>query len=100
MTKGDGFYQDGSFIQHNTIPYTGSYGNVLISGVGKILAITQNSSYAMAPEVIQQFVENVEQAFIPLIYQGEMLPTVNGRSISRSPAKTKTAMARPRFIIY
>lgn len=89
VTKGDGFYQDGSFIQHNTIPYTGSYGNVLISGVGKILAITQNSSYAMAPEVIQQFVENVEQAFIPLIYQGEMLPTVNGRSISRYPAKTK-----------
>lgn len=90
VTKGDGFYQDGSFIQHNNIPYTGSYGNVLIKGVGQILAITQGSTYEMAPTVVQAFVENVERAFLPLIYQGEMLPTVNGRSISRAPAKTKS----------
>lgn len=90
VEKGDGFYQDGSFIQHGNIPYTGSYGNVLISGVGKILAITSDSLYALATEKVNAFVENVQRAFIPLIYQGEMLPTVNGRSISRPPAKTKT----------
>lgn len=90
VTKGDGFYADGSFIQHNTIPYTGSYGNVLVKGVGQILSITQDSEFEMAPEVIQAFVENVERAFLPLIYQGEMLPGVNGRSISRAPSKTKT----------
>lgn len=89
VEKGDGFYRDGSFIQHNDIPYTGSYGNVLISGVGKILAITNDSPYALATEKVNAFVETVEQAFIPLIYDGEMLPTVNGRSISRPPAKTK-----------
>ena len=89
VTKGDGFYKDGSFIQHNTIPYTGSYGNVLIKGVGQILAITQGSSFEMNSAVIQAFVENVDQAFLPLIYQGEMLPLVNGRSISRAPARTK-----------
>lgn len=89
VTKGDGFYQDGSFIQHNNIPYTGSYGNVLMKGVGQILAITKDSQFEMEPEIVQSFVENVDRAFIPLIYQGEMLPTVNGRSISRAPAKTK-----------
>jgi hyaluronate lyase len=89
VTKGDGFYQDGSFIQHNNIPYTGSYGNVLMKGVGQILAITKDSSFEMAPEIVNSFVENVDRAFIPLIYKGEMLPTVNGRSISRAPAKTK-----------
>ncbi|MCA5014476.1 MULTISPECIES: polysaccharide lyase 8 family protein [unclassified Enterococcus] len=89
VTKGDGFYKDGSFIQHSNIPYTGSYGNVLIKGVGQILAITKESSFEMAPEIVNEFVENVDRAFLPLIYKGEMLPTVNGRSISRAPAKTK-----------
>ena len=92
VTKRDGFYKDGSFIQHNTIPYTGSYGNVLIKGVGQILAITQGSSFEMNSAVIQAFVENVDQAFLPLIYQGEMLPLVNGRSISRAPARTKSRL--------
>ncbi|MGL4694473.1 polysaccharide lyase 8 family protein [Enterococcus larvae] len=89
VSKGDGFYEDGSFIQHNNIPYTGSYGNVLIKGVGQILSITQGSEFEMAPEVTASFVENVERAFFPLVYQGEMLPGVNGRSISRAPSKTK-----------
>ncbi|WP_256924835.1 polysaccharide lyase 8 family protein [Candidatus Enterococcus mansonii] len=89
VTKGDGFYQDGSFIQHNNIPYTGSYGNVLMKGVGQILAITKDSKFEMAPDIVHSFVESVDRAFIPLIYQGEMMPLVNGRSISRAPAKTK-----------
>lgn len=89
VAKGDGFYQDGSFIQHNDIPYTGSYGNVLIKGVGQILAITKESKFEMAPEIVESFVQNVNRAFLPLIYQGEMMPLVNGRSISRAPAKNK-----------
>nr|WP_283770624.1 polysaccharide lyase 8 family protein [Enterococcus lactis] len=89
VTSGDGFYADGSFIQHNDIPYTGSYGNVLIKGVGQIFTIVDGTSYAAASDDIHAFVENVEKAFIPLIYQGEMLPMVNGRAISRAPSKTK-----------
>lgn len=88
-TSGDGFYADGSFIQHNDIPYTGSYGNVLIKGVGQIFTIVDGTSYTAASDAIHAFVENVEKAFIPLIYQGEMLPMVNGRAISRAPSKTK-----------
>ena len=30
VTSGDGFYKDGSFIQHTSIPYNGSYGFVLL----------------------------------------------------------------------
>ncbi|WP_279450818.1 hypothetical protein [Aeromonas hydrophila] len=32
VTSNDGFYSDGSFIQHKDIPYTGTYGNVLLEG--------------------------------------------------------------------
>lgn len=100
VTKGDGFYQDGSFIQHNNIPYTGSYGNVLVKGVGQILAITADSSFQMDATLVTEFVENVDRAFLPLIYKGEMLPTVNGRSISRAPAVGKQATAQLPCIIY
>lgn len=89
VTKGDGFYPDGSFIQHNNIPYTGSYGNVLVKGVGQILATTKDSSFEMDSQTVSNFVSTVEQSFIPLIYQGTMLPGVNGRSISRAPKDTQ-----------
>ncbi len=89
VTKGDGFYPDGSFIQHNNIPYTGSYGNVLVKGVGQILAITKGSGFEMDSQTVSKFVSTVEQSFIPLIYQGAMLPGVNGRSISRAPKDTQ-----------
>jgi len=44
----------------------------------------------MDATLVTEFVENVDRAFLPLIYKGEMLPTVNGRSISRAPAVGKT----------
>mgnify|MGYP002768972887 CR=1 FL=1 len=89
VTKGDGFYPDGSFIQHNNIPYTGSYGNVLVKGVGQILATTKGSLFEMDSQTVSNFVSTVEQSFLPLIYQGTMLPGVNGRSISRAPKETQ-----------
>ena len=61
-----------------------------MKGVGQILAITADSSFQMDATLVTEFVENVDRAFLPLIYKGEMLPTVNGRSISRAPAVGKT----------
>lgn len=90
VTKGDGFYPDGSFIQHNDIPYTGSYGNVLIKGVGKIFSLVKDTSWETDQMTVNDFVQNVEKAFIPLLVNGEMMPMVNGRSISRAPTETKT----------
>ncbi|MHC5228589.1 polysaccharide lyase family 8 super-sandwich domain-containing protein [Enterococcus sp. LJL99] len=89
VSSGDGFYEDGSFIQHYDIPYNGSYGNVLVKGVGKIFSIVADTPWQLETELIDQFVTNVENAFIPLVVNGETMPMVNGRSISRAPAGTK-----------
>lgn len=89
VNSGDGFYLDGSFIQHNDIPYTGSYGNVLIKGVGKIFSVVSETEWEAPETTIKEFVQNVDKAFIPLLVNGEMMPMVNGRSISRAPAATK-----------
>lgn len=89
VAKGDGFYADGSFIQHNDIPYSGSYGNVLIKGVGKLFSIVAGTRWQPAAQTQTDFVETVKKAFIPLIVNGETMSFVNGRSIARAPASTK-----------
>lgn len=39
VTSGDGFYADGSFIQHDYIAYTGQYGVVALRGIAQALAL-------------------------------------------------------------
>src|SRR5699024_1823250 len=39
VDEGNGFYEDGSFIQHSTIGYTGTYGLVLLSGLSTLFAL-------------------------------------------------------------
>ncbi|GAX47138.1 polysaccharide lyase 8 family protein [Pseudolactococcus reticulitermitis] len=90
VTSGDGFYADGSFIQHKDIPYTGSYGNVLIKGIGQILSLTKGTVFEMDAQTVDDFVGTVTTSFLPLINQGAMVPGVNGRSISRAPTLTQT----------
>lgn len=92
VTEGDGFYQDGSFIQHYDIPYTGAYGNSLVKGVGDILSIVDQTNWQLAEENITQFVTNVQDAFLPIVVNGETMSFVNGRSITRSPSEKKQGM--------
>src|SRR5690606_12067097 len=39
VTSGDGFYVDGSFIQHNNISYNGGYGLSLLEVVSQLMAL-------------------------------------------------------------
>jgi len=88
VQQGDGFYKDGSFIQHGNFPYTGTYGNVLLNGVGKILSMVSNSPWEVDEATLSMSML-VQKSFIPLITKGEMMPMVNGRGISRAPADSK-----------
>ncbi|XP_048007632.1 hyaluronate lyase-like isoform X2 [Leguminivora glycinivorella] len=89
VTKFDGFYKDGSYIEHDDIPYTGSYGNELVKKLGDILVITQGTEFEITSSQIKPFVECVERAFLPLIYRGETIAPVNGRAVSRQPSTTE-----------
>lgn len=89
VKSGDGFYADGSFIQHSNIPYSGSYGSVLVKGVGKIFSIVSDTRWEAAESIRAQFVQTVKDAFLPLVVNGETMSFVNGRSIARAPAATK-----------
>lgn len=85
VTSGDGLYKDGSVIQHTKHAYTGSYGNELLKGVGKISSIISGTDFEIVDPRIQNVYETVLNGYIPLMHKGQMMSMVNGRSISRAP---------------
>ncbi|MET8567656.1 polysaccharide lyase 8 family protein [Streptomyces sp. NPDC004783] len=84
VTSGDGFYADGSFIQHRNVPYIGGYGAVLHDGVGRLMALLRGSSWAVGGPDAQLFLDTVDRAVAPFIYNGLMMDNVSSRGISRA----------------
>ncbi|MFP7299783.1 polysaccharide lyase family 8 super-sandwich domain-containing protein [Neobacillus niacini] len=82
-TSGDGFYEDGSFIQHNTIAYTGSYGEVLIQGLGNILFLLNGTAFEPVDPSIENVYRWIEEAYAPILYKGQVLDMTRGRAIVR-----------------
>ena len=84
VTKGDGFYEDGSFVFHNNIAYTGSYGGVLIGDMAKLLTLLDGSSWPVTDPNLGNMYRWVTDSYEPLIYRGRMMDMVYGRAISRA----------------
>ncbi|MFF3441974.1 polysaccharide lyase 8 family protein [Streptosporangium sp. NPDC002721] len=77
---GDGFYRDGSFIQHDVYPYTGSYGVDYLESVAKLIAMLAGSPWEITG--IGNVYDLVDRSFVPLIFDGLMMDCVRGRQIS------------------
>ncbi|MFH8568354.1 polysaccharide lyase 8 family protein [Streptomyces sp. NPDC017993] len=86
VTSGDGIYADGSVVQHTWVPYTGSYGAVLIDGLSKLFALLGDSPWAVVDPKRQLFLDAVEHAYAPFLFNGLMMDGVSGRAISRGVA--------------
>ncbi|MGW2558652.1 polysaccharide lyase 8 family protein [Streptomyces sp. NPDC001514] len=83
VTTGDGLYADGSFIQHTYVPYTGSYGAVMLGGIGMLMALLSGSNWAVTDPDRQIVLDAVEGAWAPFLYNGLMMDGVSGRAPSR-----------------
>lgn len=83
VTVGDGFYKDGSFVQHKNIAYTTAYGMVLINGLTDINNKTGQSRWKITDPDYQNVYAWLENSFIPMVFDGQALPIVAGRSLSR-----------------
>ena len=87
VTKGDGLYADGSFVQHTWVAYSGTYGQVLLDGLGRLFALLAGSTWEVTDADRQIILDSVERAYAPLIHDGLMMDSVNGRAISRGYLK-------------
>lgn len=86
VTSGDGFYEDGSFVQHGSVAYTGTYGSVLLGGAGQLIALLADSEWAVTDPRTSVLYEAVERTFSPVVFDGLMMDAVRGRAISREKA--------------
>ncbi|MZD08823.1 silent information regulator protein Sir2 [Streptomyces sp. SID5785] len=80
----DGYYADGSFLQHASVAYTGSYGKGLLSRVVQTLKILDGSGFAHGDELVPVVHGWVRDGFAPLIFEGWMMEAVKGRAVSRT----------------
>ncbi|MEW1839528.1 polysaccharide lyase 8 family protein [Nonomuraea angiospora] len=83
VTSGDGFYADGSFIQHDVVAYTGSYGVVLLQSLATILGLLGGSAWEVTDPDVQVVLDAVENSYAPWIHDGLMMDSVRGRAVSR-----------------
>ncbi|QHC25301.1 polysaccharide lyase 8 family protein [Streptomyces sp. GS7] len=83
VTKGDGLYADGSFIQHTWVAYSGTYGAVLLDGLGRLFTLLRGSPWEVTDPHRQVVFDSVEHAYAPLLHNGLMMDSVNGRAVSR-----------------
>jgi hyaluronate lyase len=83
VTRGDGLYADGSFVQHTRVAYSGTYGQVMLDGLGRLFALLAGSEWEVTDPNRQIVLDSVERAYAPLIHDGLVMDMVNGRAISR-----------------
>ncbi|MER6053297.1 polysaccharide lyase 8 family protein [Streptomyces sp. NPDC001793] len=83
VTHGDGLYADGSFVQHTWVAYSGTYGAVLLDGLGRLFTLLRGSAWEITDPGRQIVFDSVEHAYAPLLHDGLMMDSVNGRAVSR-----------------
>ncbi|WP_309056682.1 polysaccharide lyase 8 family protein, partial [Streptomyces sp.] len=83
VTEGDGLHADGSFVQHTWVAYSGTYGQVMLDGLGRLFALLAGSPWDVTDPARQIVLDSVEKAYAPLLLDGLMMDSVNGRAVSR-----------------
>ncbi|WP_285725927.1 polysaccharide lyase family 8 super-sandwich domain-containing protein [Psychromicrobium xiongbiense] len=83
VSSGDGFYADGSFIQHGGLPYSGTYGGVAISGVAECMAMLAGSEWAVADPAMGNLLDAIDKTFAPFQWDARTMDTTRGRAVSR-----------------
>ncbi|WP_367126354.1 polysaccharide lyase family 8 super-sandwich domain-containing protein [Streptomyces phytohabitans] len=79
----DGHYADGSFLQHASVAYTGSYGRALLTRAVLTLKVLDGTGYADTDALVPVVHRWVADGFAPLVFEGWMMEAVKGRAVSR-----------------
>ncbi|WP_399085372.1 polysaccharide lyase 8 family protein [Streptomyces sp. BBFR2] len=88
VTHGDGLYADGSFLQHTAVAYSGTYGYVLLDGIGRLFALLGGTAWEVTDPARRTVLASVTHAYAPLLHDGLMMDMVSGRAVSRGALLT------------
>lgn len=88
-----GFYADGSYLDHSHVPYLGSYGIEFLKGGVGLPPLLARTPWDYPREVQENLEFYLKEGFLNGMYQGLMLDSLKGRSVSR-PAGSNRAAGR------
>jgi len=77
----DGYYEDGSFIQHGGIPYVASYGYMLLESYAAVAECLLHTPWELNAPAAQNAFRIMEICFDPFVVRGETVQNVVGRSL-------------------
>ncbi|MHB1698741.1 MAG: polysaccharide lyase 8 family protein [Acidobacteriaceae bacterium] len=83
VTTGDGFYADGSFLQHSHVSYTGGYGQQLFTDISNLFLLLNTSAWPITDSNAANVWNWVPQSFVPVMFDGGIMDMTEGRYISR-----------------
>ncbi|MFI6607712.1 polysaccharide lyase 8 family protein [Streptomyces sp. NPDC050507] len=83
---GEGFYSDGSFLQHYKHPYNGGYGKELLNNLSRLLNLLAGTAWTVTDPDLDNVRLWVDEGFDPLLARGDVMASVCGREIAR-PSK-------------
>ncbi len=93
VTSGDGYYADGSFVQHTRHPYNGSYGLVCLNDTSLVLPWLENSPWECTDPAQTNVMNWIYESYEPFLYYGAMMDMTRGRAMSRYSSQDHTAGA-------
>lgn len=77
----DGFYEDGGFIQHIDVPYTGNYGTDLLKNLTPLLTMLDGTAHDVPDK--DALWDRIDSAVLPIMVNGHVLDAVRGRAVAR-----------------
>ncbi len=81
--ENEGIKADYSFWQHNRLPCFGSYGEVFVNGVNKLLLYLDGTGYMVSEVAVNQYTNLIVEGLQWAVVGPYVDYTVNGRSIAR-----------------
>lgn len=93
VEQGDGFYRDGSFVQHTYVPYTGSYGAVALADFARLVQLLSGSAWPITDPRLSNVFLWARDAYAPWIIDGAMPDALRGRKIA-TPTQTEHSVGR------
>lgn len=82
VQSGDGFYSDGTFIQHSNTPYTSGYGAEVIARSADIYQLFAGTQTMSSQRSLPSIFTYLDTTYLPVLYKNEVLDMTRGRGIS------------------
>ena len=88
VNSSDGFYTDGSFVQHGNFSYTGGYGLSMLDEVTKLMLIMRGSRFDFIEENVKNQYDWLFNSYETVIYDGNFFASTRGREVDRNTSES------------